>query len=123
MSEGALPSSPPPQIRPCTCDRGEVLTSDIGNLAVLVEVAEEEAVDERGLAQPGLAHHQQREVEAPLDGLAVHLLGERREADVVSAVWLEQGGARLEREAFRPCSSQSSSQKYYLFSIYFTKKR
>lgn len=61
-----------------------MFTLCISYLAVLVEVPEEQAVDERGLAQAALADHHEREVEPALHGLAVHLLGQRREPDVVA---------------------------------------
>ncbi len=61
---------------------------------VLVEVRLEEAVDERGLAQARLAHHHQRELEALLDELAVHLRGQVAEAHVAGVA---RGVRLLER--------------------------
>ena len=71
--------------RSCTTNHLFPLTVDCGDPPLLVEFGEEEAVDEGALAQARLPHHQQGEVEAPLHGLAVHLLRQRREADHLPA--------------------------------------
>lgn len=59
------------------------LTAESGNSAVLVEIAEKEAVDEGRLAEASLTHHHQCEVEPSLDRLAMYLLRQRGEPDVV----------------------------------------
>lgn len=56
----------------------------IGHLPVLVEIAQKEAVDQRGLAQSGLADHHEGELEAPLHRLPVHLLWKRGKAYVIA---------------------------------------
>ena len=69
------------------CTSAESLTFDGQDVPVVVELCvEEEALDERALAQPALAHHHQREVEASLQRLAVNLLGQTREAHRVVVV-------------------------------------
>lgn len=59
------------------------LTAESGDSAVLVEIAEEETVDQGGLAEASLTHHHQCEVEPSLDRLAVYLLWQCGKPDVV----------------------------------------
>lgn len=47
-----------------------------------IQVGEKERVDERGLAETGLADHHERELEALLDKLAVNLVGQVGKSDV-----------------------------------------
>lgn len=56
-----------------------------------VQIRQEQAVDQRGLAEPALAAHHQRELEAALHRLSVHLFGQGGEADVVAFGWNETG--------------------------------
>lgn len=48
---------------------------DLRDRPVLVQVRQEQAVDQRGLAEPALAADHQRELETALDRFAVHLFG------------------------------------------------
>jgi len=62
----------------------------IGHLPVLVKIAQEEAVDQGGLAQSRFADHHQGELEAPLHRLPVHLLWKGGEAYVIP-ILVERG--------------------------------
>lgn len=56
---------------------------DIGHLAILVEIAKKEAIDERRFAQARFTHHHQSELETTLHRLAMHLLRQRGKANVI----------------------------------------
>lgn len=64
-------------------------TRRIRNSPVFVQVSEEEAVYERRLAEAGLTQYHQGELEAPLHWFPVHLLRQRRKADIIPVLLSE----------------------------------
>ena len=56
---------------------------------------EKEAVDEGGLSEAGLPDDHEGELEALLDGLAVHLVGQVGEAHVAGRVVGGEGGLQV----------------------------